>query len=318
MRFSVIIPVYNRAHSIGAAIRSVLDQTRAADEIIIVDDGSTDDLDAALAPFLSRILLVRQDNAGVAAARNAGVARATGDWLTFLDSDDLWTAEHLAMAERDLRGAAPDVVAHIGDILFVGKGYSRSLFSLKRLSFPKGRASLLTDPLPLVISGMSAEGAAIRADVFRSIGGFDTEMRLYEDTALFSQIALAGSFLVTGDLMAEGQRLEGDSVSLSILHGRNARYAREMSIRFLERLLPRPLTPAQRVLVNRTLSGAELRMAAVMAETGRRAAWPFLIRSARRHPSPLKGWGKALLPALLGKAGYRIVLRERRAIDRTV
>ena len=317
MKFSVVIPVYNRAHSIAQALQSVLDQTRPADEIIIVDDGSTDNLEDALAAFRSRIVLVRQPNAGVAAARNLGAEKATGDWLTFQDSDDLWTSDHLAVVERDLAQAGPDVVTHIGDVVYAGKGYSRSLFSIKRQSFPQGRARLVDDPLPLVISGMTLQAAAIRKDIFWRVGGFDTKMRIAEDTALFCQIAIEGKFLVTGDLLAKIQRLEGDSVSLSIVHGRNVVYSRTMAVRVLEHLVARPLSPGQRALVNRKLSGAEYCMAQVMAETSRREAWPFLVRSARHHPSALKGWGKALLPALLGPAGYRIALRDKREIDRT-
>ena len=102
MKFSVILPVFNRAHSVGAALQSVLDQTRPADEIMVVDDGSTDDLMGEVAPFLDRIILHRQANAGAAAARNAGCVLASGDWLTFQDSDDLWEPDRLAVLDLSL------------------------------------------------------------------------------------------------------------------------------------------------------------------------------------------------------------------------
>ena len=92
---------------------------------------------AALELFLDRIILHRQANAGVAAARNAGCARASGEWLTFQDSDYLWDLDHLAVAERDLAVAAPDTVAHLGDVTFVAPDYRQSLFALKDQQFPQ-------------------------------------------------------------------------------------------------------------------------------------------------------------------------------------
>jgi glycosyltransferase involved in cell wall biosynthesis len=88
-RFSVVIPTYNRAHTLGLAVRSVLSQSLGDFEVIVVDDGSTDDtLDAVRSLEDPRIRLVAQQHRGVSAARNAGVREAAGDYVTFLDSDD--------------------------------------------------------------------------------------------------------------------------------------------------------------------------------------------------------------------------------------
>src|SRR6478736_3287941 len=89
MRFSVVIPTYNRASTLPRAIRSVLEQTYADVELVIVDDGSTDDTAEVVGAFAdARITYLRQTNRGVSAARNAGAAAATGDFIVFLDSDD--------------------------------------------------------------------------------------------------------------------------------------------------------------------------------------------------------------------------------------
>ncbi len=94
---SVIIPTYNRAALVQEAVASVLAQTWREFELIVVDDGSTDDTPEALAPYASRIRLLRRESrGGVSAARNAGMAAARGEWLAFLDSDDLWLPEKLA------------------------------------------------------------------------------------------------------------------------------------------------------------------------------------------------------------------------------
>jgi len=86
---SVIIPTYNRRELVQRALRSVLAQTRRVDEVIVVDDGSTDGTGEALAAaFGDRIVYLRQSNAGVSAARNRGLALARGRYLALLDSDD--------------------------------------------------------------------------------------------------------------------------------------------------------------------------------------------------------------------------------------
>jgi glycosyltransferase involved in cell wall biosynthesis len=95
MRISVIIPAYNAAAYIERALRSVLNQTRPADEIIVVDDGSSDNTADILKKYQNQIISIRQPNAGVSAARNTGIRAATGDWVAFLDADDEWLPEKL-------------------------------------------------------------------------------------------------------------------------------------------------------------------------------------------------------------------------------
>jgi glycosyltransferase involved in cell wall biosynthesis len=94
---SIIIPTYNRAALVQEAVASVLAQTWREFELLVVDDGSTDPTSEALAPYASRIRLLRRESrGGVSAARNTGIAAARGEWLAFLDSDDLWLPEKLA------------------------------------------------------------------------------------------------------------------------------------------------------------------------------------------------------------------------------
>ncbi|MBW2732267.1 MAG: glycosyltransferase family 2 protein [Deltaproteobacteria bacterium] len=109
MRISVVIPTYNRCKSLERALRSVFSQTRAAEEIIVVDDGSTDDTAKMMRELFPLARYRHQANAGVSAARNRGIESAKGDWVAFLDSDDAWLPKKLEdqveALERSAEGA---------------------------------------------------------------------------------------------------------------------------------------------------------------------------------------------------------------------
>ncbi|HWW62876.1 MAG TPA: glycosyltransferase [Thermoanaerobaculia bacterium] len=131
MSVSVVIPTYNRAATVGRAIDSVLAQGVAC-EIVVVDDGSTDDTASRLAAYGDRIRVVTQPNGGVAAARNAGLRVATGDVIAFLDSDDEWLpgklARQLSLLESDPRvalvGGNAEYVDAKGRVEMVGSASS--------------------------------------------------------------------------------------------------------------------------------------------------------------------------------------------------
>ena len=101
-RLSVVIPNYNRAVLIGETLDNVFAQTRPPDEVIVVDDGSTDDSVAVIERYGKRVTLIRQANAGPGAARNRGLAAARGELIQFMDSDDLWSLNKLEAQERAL------------------------------------------------------------------------------------------------------------------------------------------------------------------------------------------------------------------------
>jgi len=105
--FSVVITVYNGARFIPDALASVLSQTYAAHEVIVVNDGSTDNSLEILKEYGNRIRIIDQPNAGVGSARNAGIRMATGDFVAFLDMDDYWRADKLEIFDRVVRHSAP-------------------------------------------------------------------------------------------------------------------------------------------------------------------------------------------------------------------
>jgi glycosyltransferase involved in cell wall biosynthesis len=94
---SVVIPAYNGGSLLRAAVDSVLAQTYSPIEVVVVDDGSEEDVGALLEPVADRIRLIRQTNAGTAAARNRGISKSRGDFIALLDQDDLWDSEKLAL-----------------------------------------------------------------------------------------------------------------------------------------------------------------------------------------------------------------------------
>lgn len=118
---SVTIPTFNRAKVIGETLESVLAQTYSPIEIIVVDDGSTDDTEAVVAPYLDRIRYIRQPNGGLAVARNTGFAAGTGELVAWLDSDDTWNPEKLAIQMAFLQ-RHPEVVGIASDFSAFGEG----------------------------------------------------------------------------------------------------------------------------------------------------------------------------------------------------
>ena len=113
---SVVIPAYNSARYIARTIESVLSQTLPADEIIIVDDGSTDDTAGVVAKFESKVKYIHQTNAGASVARNTGIEAAAGDWIAFLDSDDEWLPCKLRL-QTELLERNPDLIWTTGNYL---------------------------------------------------------------------------------------------------------------------------------------------------------------------------------------------------------
>jgi GT2 family glycosyltransferase len=157
---SVVLPVWNRAQQVAGAIASVQAQTLSDWELLIVDDGSTDSLDAVIAPFLSdpRIRLILQDHRGVARSRNTGLVAGTGRYVAWIDSDILWRPEHLAQCvsvlQMDGRRAVYDILeANTGT---GGNHYASTIVNLSRLlvrNFVDQNVMVLERNLALAIGG---------------------------------------------------------------------------------------------------------------------------------------------------------------------
>jgi Glycosyl transferase family 2 len=184
--FSVVITAYEAADTIAAAVGSALDQEHPAHEVIVVDDGSKDELAEALEPFADRIRIVRKENGGGASARNAGVAASSGEFMAILDADDRFHRRRLrALAE--LAMARPDLDMITTDSCFVVDGEPVGRFAAEN-------PFAVDDQQAAIFRSCFLGGwPAVRLAPLRALGGFDEEMRIAYDWDCWLRLLLAGS-----------------------------------------------------------------------------------------------------------------------------
>jgi len=179
---SVIIPTYNRAWINKEAIDSVLKQDFENYELIVVDDGSTDTTSEILSAYKEDIRVFTQNNKGVSAARNLGISKAKGEFITFLDSDDLWLPEKLT-AQVDFFKSNPEALVCQTEEIWIRNG--------KRVN-PKKRhmkfsGMIFEQSLPLCIVSPSA--VMMRGNLFEKAGLFDEKLPACEDYDLWLRIS---------------------------------------------------------------------------------------------------------------------------------
>ena len=178
---SVIIPTYNRSRWIGKAVESVLNQTFQDFELIVVDDGSTDDTGEKLSPYLNRIVLLSQPNRGVSAARNLGVRRASGKYFCFLDSDDLWRSRKLEIQLAKMH-EKPEYKVSYTDEIWIRNGK----WANPKKRHQKYSGWIFRKLLPLCI--ISPSSIMIKQTVFEAAGLFDESLPAGEDYDLWLRI----------------------------------------------------------------------------------------------------------------------------------
>ena len=174
---SVIIPTYNFGRFVTMALESALAQTYPAKEIIVVDDGSTDDTASRLAPYEGRVRIIVQPNRGLSAARNTGIRAGRGDWMALLDADDVWHRDKLTMQMA--------AVQQLGEVGLVGSPAADPLPD--RLPDPEilwlgVRDFLLSSPF-------GPSSALIRRSHLESVGLFDESLCGAEDRDLWLRLA---------------------------------------------------------------------------------------------------------------------------------
>ncbi len=197
---SVIIPAFNYAHFLPAAIGSVLAQTWSAFELIVVDDGSTDDTAAVCARSADpRVRCVRQANAGLSAARNTGIREARFPFVAFLDADDRWEPAFLATVFREFHRLGPEFAA-------VGTACARMNAAGEPLAPPRRNflhTAELTAASFCLRNRPLSSSLVVRRDVFQECGAFDTALRSSEDRDMWIRITARGHrFFYLGEALA--------------------------------------------------------------------------------------------------------------------
>jgi glycosyltransferase involved in cell wall biosynthesis len=315
---SIVTPAYNAASYIESAITSALRQTFADLEILVVDDGSTDDTAAIVARVASgdpRVQLLRQPNRGVSAARNAAMRSARGRYFAFLDSDDLWHAGFLE-AQIGLLESRPDIDVVTGNAFVLGGPRDGQ----PARPFPDPRphpttADMIADETAVFIM------CAFRRAVYDTIGGFDETKATNEDYDFWIRAAHAGFRFWRNDTPLGQYRTHANSLSanesrmlrgiLVVLTEHRARIAgRPEESAALERQIERFETELKASEARLALEAGDYKSAArhLDALAARRpTASLTLARGLARWTPGLLAWLYRTRRARLERAAYRRV-----------
>jgi hypothetical protein len=303
-RFSVITAAYQAAGTIAESVQSALAQTLPAHEVIVVDDGSTDDIDEVLAPVLDRIVFLRQPNRGAPAAMNTGLRAASGDFVVVLDADDAYEPERLE-ALSELAVARPDLDLLMTDASLVAAGEVVGRFC-EHTQFATLEQSVA------ILGRCFLAWPAVRCRRLIDAGGFDETMRIAYDWECWVRLLHDGAKAGLVDEPLIRYRIAGSG---SLTDNRVA--ALRDRVRVLERAVQLDLTPEERAEAERflprrrrdaLLAEAQLALREDAADARRRS---LAVAGASGMPARtrLRAAAAALAPRL---AAARLERREAR------
>lgn len=198
MKISIVIPVYNSSQTIAKCLESVISQTFKDYEVILIDDGSTDDSYEIVEKFINghnvtNFTIVRQDNSGVSMARNLGIRKASGEYIAFLDSDDLWRVDKLT--------DQIDAFESDKNIDFLGTARNGKLFNFKAGGLKKISVRSLVYKMSFFTSTV-----VFKREIVEKVGFFKEDMRYSEDADFFIRIASSyNCYILNKDLVLTGE-----------------------------------------------------------------------------------------------------------------
>lgn len=301
--FSVVIPAYEAEATLGEAIQSALDQTYAAAEIVVCDDGSSDDTSRVAGAFGDGVILLRQENRGVAAARNTGVAKASGDFIVNLDADDLLSPRNLE-ARAGLITQRPDldIVVTDGTVELDGQTRRHLYNSSWEFETEDQRSEILE-------RCFIAPFWALRRSALLAAGGFDESISHSSDWECFIRLILRGSRAGLVDEPLGSYRLQRGSLS-----NQAAGLARGQ-IKALQRAVEgAELTPAETDAVRAKIDEFETQLALALLREAVLAGDPATRERARRvfgdSGMPAMTRAKAALSWALPSLARRMIARQ--------
>ena len=286
---SVVIPTHNYGRFLPAAIDSVLAQTYQDYEVIVIDDGSTDDTPGVIAPYLNRIHYERQENRGISATRNRGIELAKGEFIAFLDADDEWLPGKLA-AQMPLFSDTEVALVYCDIKIRWSDGREEPSFLAGR----NAKSGWIFNSL-LQHSYIMPSAAVVRRDALLAVGGFDSAADTREDIDLWLRIAQRWKVGQVPQALAVRREHGANNIwQITDESTRNAIYRYEKMLRTFT------LDDNQRREVMRGLSAAHLMRGYYLARAGqRREARKSLLASLRlnwRHWPTWHCLGGTLLP----------------------
>jgi glycosyltransferase involved in cell wall biosynthesis len=314
---SVVIPTFNRAKVVPAAIESVLAQTYPAQEIIVVDDGSVDETTEVLASYGGRIRAISQENGGLSAARNTGIRAAGCEWVAFLDDDDVYVPERLEIAAATI-GKHPDLDVHATNTAIVNDdGSELDMFGIRGRH--AGEHMRLERPLEWVLGGcffaqtlVARKSALVEAGLFRKT--------FYEDMDLFVRLAARGPWTVDVRKCLRLQRLPGQDLNLSSYwRSKPVENYEALSRIHREALEIRGLSAGERRFVESGLATNLFELGCALEDQGERGrARECFAEAAGKYPR-FHSRVKARMACLLGVPALRAVglIRGRRGVFRS-
>lgn len=335
MRVSVVVPTYNRAHQIAETIRSVLAQSYPASEVIVIDDGSSDDTESVCASFAPPVRYIRQANGGVSSARNHGASLAKGDLVAFLDSDDIWHRDKLAVQVEALRAdpeagwsiTGCDVIDLAGNVVPGQSGFPAVFGVFSDLGIPpdeffggymESRTIARSEArhpawrgdayLALFLGNFALPSSSIvRRELFQQVGGFDVEFRLAEETEFFHRLAAAAPVVVLMEPMV-GYRV---SQAGSLISPTNTRQLILNALTSLDRAAAlRPVTAQSSDHERRGRTALLQKLAYANLSLLRRKEARDAVRKGWRAGAPLDLWSASVFAASLVPAPLLQVLHQ--------
>jgi glycosyltransferase involved in cell wall biosynthesis len=321
LKVSAVIPTFNRTRETFAAIESVLAQTYRNVEVIVVDDGSTDGSGEVVERYVQQkatagfcVKFFSQKNQGASAARNTGISEAQGDYIGFLDSDDIWLPEKLEWQVKALDQFRNQCSVCITDARLVDRaGLNRSSFEFQGIHYSqtigidRDATKSLAQSFRFWVSSM-----LVRADTVRKIGGFNTKIAFVEDRDIFFRLSLVTSIAYVNKLLIQTDRTPSPPGSICRPWD-NKEFQFCQQQRMLESWLNMgsDLPPEVRKIVKQALGSLHSHCANWHLENSRYADARHSVASAVRYKARVGTVGKLVLTWLVPPLASRVAPKTR-------